>query len=393
MSEKDWGDSTRSVHLAAERDEATGAIVAPVAQSSAFAFPDLAAWRSVAEGRTPGDMYSRNSNPTTRRFEARVAALEGAEAAVAFATGMAAVSTTLFALLQSGQRAVTVRDAYGATFLLFTEILPRFGIDCVVLDTDDADGLVAEVEGGCDLVYLESPTNPTLKIVDIERVATAARSRGATVVVDNTFATPVNQRPLALGADLVIHSATKYLGGHDDCLGGVVCGAAATLGRIHRHLELTGPSLDPHSASLLLRSLKTLGLRMARHNDTALRLAGWLEEHPAVERVWYPGIESHPRHELARRQMRGFGGVLSFQVRGGDAAVDRLLSRLRLAYLAPNLGQVETVVGPASLTSHLELSPRQIEASGVPASLIRYAVGIEDCADLRDDLEQALAGL
>jgi cystathionine gamma-synthase len=232
-----------------------------------------------------------------------------------------------------------------------------------------------------------------LEVVDIAGLAALAHEGGAVVVVDNTFATPVNQRPLALGADLVIHSATKYLGGHDDCLGGVVCGEPELIQRIHRYRELTGPSLDPNSAFLLLRSLKTLGLRVARQNETALALARWLEGQPAVELVRYPGLDSHPAHEIAVRQMRGFGGVLSFRLRGGMEAVERFLPRLRLAYLAPNLGQVETVVGPAALTSHLELSPEQIEASGVPASLVRYAVGIEDFEDLRADVEQALDGI
>lgn len=393
MSAGEWGESTRSVHLRVERDETTGAITPPIAQSSAFAYPDVDAWRAVAEGRRHGFLYSRNANPTTTAFEQRVAALEGAAAAASFATGMAAITGTLFALLRPGLRAVTVRDAYGATFLTFTEILPEFGIECVVCDTTDRAGLEAAISAGCDLLYLESPTNPMLEVVDIAGLAALARQQGAVVVVDNTFATPVNQRPLALGADLVIHSATKYLGGHDDCLGGVVCGEPELIGRIHRYRELTGPSLDPNSAFLLLRSLKTLGLRVARQNDSALALARWLERHPAVEQVRYPGLESHPAHEVAARQMRGFGGVLSFRLRGDMEAVERFLPRLRLAYLAPNLGQVETVVGPAALTSHLELSPEQIAASGVPASMVRYAVGIEDVEDLRADLAQALEGI
>ncbi len=388
-----WGESTRSVHLRARKDPVTGAIVPPISQSAAYAFDDLESWRRVALGESDGDTYGRNSNPTSRLLVERVAALEGAETGASFATGMAAITTSVFALLGPGKRVVTIRDAYGATFLMFTEILPRFGIECVVCDTDDTEGLEREIATGCDLLYLETPTNPVLKVLDIAALSALAHEQGALVLVDNTFATPVNQQPLELGADLVIHSATKYLGGHNDVLGGIVCGPSELIEPINRHRELTGPALDPHSAFLLLRSLKTLGLRIARHNQNAQHLATFLQAHARVEQVFYPGLESHPRHDLARRQMRGFGGVLSFAVEGGMEAAGRVLSSLRLAYLAPNLGQVETVAGPAALTSHVELSAEQIEASGVPASLIRYATGIEDAEDLQADLEQALGRL
>ena len=388
-----WGESTRSVHLRARKDPVTGAIVPPISQSAAYAFDDLESWRRVALGESDGDTYGRNSNPTSRLLVERVAALEGAETGASFATGMAAITTSMFALLDPGKRAVTIRDAYGATFLMFTEILPRFGIECVVCDTDDTEGLEREIATGCDLLYLETPTNPVLKVLDIAALSALAHEQGALVLVDNTFATPVNQRPLELGADLVIHSATKYLGGHNDVLGGIVCGRSELIEPINRHRELTGAALDPHSAFLLLRSLKTLGLRIARHNENAQHLATFLQAHARVEQVFYPGLESHPRHQLACRQMRGFGGVLSFTVEGGMEAAGRVLSSLRLAYLAPNLGQVETIAGPAALTSHVELSAEQIEASGVPASLIRYATGIEDAEDLQADLEQALGRL
>ncbi|NIM47816.1 MAG: aminotransferase class V-fold PLP-dependent enzyme, partial [Gemmatimonadales bacterium] len=297
------GPSTRSVHLALQVDPATRAIAPPIVENSAFAFPDLETWRAVALHREAGDTYSRNSNPTTRLFEERVAALEGAESATSFATGMAAITTTLLALLSPSQRAVTVRDAYGATFLLFTEILPRFGVICDVCETEDHDAIEASIERGCDLLYVESPTNPTLKVLDLTRLIAAARRADAIVVVDNTFATPINQTPIALGADLVIHSATKFLGGHGDVLGGAVCGRKDLIAKIYRYRELTGPSLDPHAAFLLLRSLKTLGLRVQRQNHNALALARFLEQHPKVVRVHYPGLESHPGHDTAIRQM------------------------------------------------------------------------------------------
>ena len=265
------GPSTASVHLTGGADPATGAIVPPIVANAAFAYGDLDEWRAVALGETEGDIYSRNSNPTTRRFEQKVAALEGAEAATSFATGMAAISTTLFALTRSGSRVVTVRDAYGGTYLLFTEILSRFGIEVEVCATDDHDAIETAIARGCDIVYLESPTNPTLKVVDIARLAGAAHEVGAIVLVDNTFATPINQRPIELGADGVLHSATKFLGGHGDVLGGVLCGDAALVERVYRYREIVGPALDASAAALLLRSLKTLGLRIERQNANAPR--------------------------------------------------------------------------------------------------------------------------
>lgn len=387
------GPSTRSVHLARRVDPTTRAIVPPTIENVAFAYNDLATWREVALHQSPGDIYSRNSNPTARQFEERVAALERAEIATSFSTGMAAISTTLFALLSPTQRAVSVKDAYGATFLHFTQILPRFGVICDVCATEDHEEIEASIAQGCDVLYLESPTNPMLKVMDLARLFEAAHEVGAITIVDNTFATPINQNPIALGADLVIHSATKFLGGHGDVLGGVVCGRRDLVEKVYRHRELTGPSLQAHSASLLLRSLKTLGLRVQRQNENALGIARFLEQHPKVERVYYPGLESNPGHEIAKRQMYGFGGVLSFAVKGGLEAIARFLPRLRYAYMAANLGQVETVVGPPAVTSHVECTEEERAAAGIPEGLVRYAAGIEDLDDLKADLEQALAVL
>jgi cystathionine gamma-synthase len=384
------GPSTRSVHLGKKVDLATRAISPPVVENTAFAFENLEAWQAVALHEEQGDFYTRNSNPTVRLFEEKIAALEGAEHATAFATGMAAISTTLFALLSPKQHVVTVRDAYGATFLHFTKILPRFGIECVICATDKHDEIEREIARGCDMLYLESPTNPMLKILDLKRLIGAAKSIGAITVIDNTFATPINQNPIAFGADLVLHSATKFLCGHGDAMGGGVCGKSELVKKISAFRELTGPALDPRSAALLLRSLKTLGLRVQRQNENALALSRFLAQHPKIERVYYPGLASHPHHEIARRQMGGFGGVLSFELEGGLEAAAILLPKLQFAYLAPNLGQVETIAGPAALTSHVELSEEERIVSGIPAGLIRYAVGIEDVGDLQADLTQAL---
>jgi cystathionine gamma-synthase len=367
-----------------------GATQVPIVYSAAYGYPDVDAWLDVASGRKPGHIYSRNTNPTVCAFEEKLRVLEGAGAATSFSTGMAAVSNTLFALLSPGDRVVSVKDTYGGTNVVFTDFLPRFGIEVELCDTTDHEQIEATVARGCTLLYLETPTNPTLKVVDIARLAAAGRAAGATVVVDNTFATPLNQNPLRLGADLVLHSATKYLGGHADVLGGVICGASELVKKVYHYREITGATLDPMAAYLLIRSMKTLALRVGRQNESALRIAQWLEAQPAVSVVNYPGLASHPQHEIAARQMRGFGGMLSFGLEGGFEAVKRVLPRLRLAHRAANLGAVETVAGPPATTSHVECTPEERAAMGIPEGLIRYSVGIEDAGDLIADLEQAL---
>ena len=369
-----------------------GATQVPVVYSAAYGYPDLDAWLAVAQGRAPGHIYSRNTNPTTRAFEEKVRVLEGAEAAASFATGMAAVSNSLFALLSPGDRVVSVKDTYGGTNQLFVDFLPRIGVAVDLIDTDDHEQIEAAVARGCRVLYLETPTNPTLKVLDIARLAAAGHEAGAIVLADNTFATPINQNPLELGVDLVIHSATKFLGGHADALGGAICGDPGLVAKVYHYREITGASLDPMAAYLLLRGMKTLALRIARQNESALRIAGWLEGRPEVAAVYYPGLESQLHHDVAARQMRGYGGVLSFMLEGGFEAVRHLLPRLRLAHRAANLGAVETVAGPPATTSHVECSPEEREAMGIPEGLIRYSVGIEDADDLIADLEQALEG-
>ena len=319
--------------------------------------------------------------------------LEGAAAATSFAIGMAAISNTLFTLLSPGDRIVSVKDTYGGTNKIFTEFLPRFNIEVELCDTHDHDQIEAAIAKGCRVVYLETPTNPTLKVVDIARLAAAGHAVGAIVVADNTFATPINQNPLNLGADLVVHSATKYLGGHADALGGVICGDEALVARIYHYREITGATLDPMAAYLLIRGLKTLGLRIKQQNESAMQIARWLAAQPAVSAVYYPGLESHVHHDVAARQMRGFGGMLSFMLAGGFEAVKRFLPRLRLAHRAANLGAVETIAGTPATTSHVECTAEERAAMGIPEGLIRYSVGIEDTADLLTDLEQALAAI
>lgn len=383
------GPSTRSVYASKKIDRETRALIPPIVANASFAYESIDEWLDVALDREPGHIYSRNTNPTTDLWEKRVAILEGAECATSFATGMAAISNTLFALLSPGKKVISVKDAYGATYLHFTQILPRFGIECQVCDTEDQAAIEKAIASGCDLLYLETPTNPTLKVLDLARMAEAAHQVGATVVVDNTFATPINQQPIGLGADLVLHSATKFLNGHGDVLGGIVCGKKDLVETIFRYRELTGPSLSAQDAYLLLRSLRTLGLRVQRHNENAMALSRFLEDHPKVEKVYYPGLESNKGHEIAKKQMSGFGGVLSFELKGGFEAVKRFLPKLQFAYLAANLGQIETIAGPPSTTSHVECTEEERAAAGIPEGLIRYSVGIEDLDDLKSDLMQA----
>jgi cystathionine gamma-synthase len=386
------GPSTRCVHQSQLIDPVFHSINSPIIENAAFAYEDFETWRSVALRKEFGDIYSRNSNPTVRVFNEKMASLEGAEAATDFSTGMSAISTTLFALMSPGQSAVTIKDTYGATYLHFKDILPRFGIKCQICDTDDEEAILMAISMGCDVLYLETPTNPLLKILDLGKLISAAHEKGAITIVDNTFATPINQHPIAFGADLIVHSATKYINGHNDLLAGVVCGSKELVNKIYEYRELVGPALDAHRASLLLRSLKTLALRVQRQNSNALAMARYLENHSKVVKVYYPGLESHPKHIVAKKQMEGgFGGVLSFEVEGGLHAVAQVLPRLRFAYMAANLGQVETIVGPPATTSHVECTEEERKEAGIPEGLIRYAVGIEDIDDLIADMYQALS--
>jgi cystathionine gamma-synthase len=379
-----WGGETRHQPF-------TGATQIPVVHSVAFGYSDLDTWRAVALEREPGHIYSRISNPTVRAFEEKIRDLEQAQDATSFSSGMAAISATLFTFLRPGDRVVSIKDSYGGTNKLFVEFLPSFGIAVKLCDTADFAQIEAEIARGCKLLYLESPTNPTVKVLDIARLAKAAHAVGALVAVDNTFATPINQSPLQLGADLVLHSATKYLGGHADALGGAACGNQALVKRLHHFREINGAALAPPDAYSLLRGMKTLALRVERQNQSALTVARWLQGQRCVEQVNYPGLETHQHHDVARRQMRGYGGMLSFSVHGGLDAIRLLLPQLRYAHRAANLGCVETVVGPPLVTSHVECTAEERAAAGIPEGLLRYSTGIEDVSDLIADLQQALA--
>lgn len=370
-----------------------GAVTAPIVNSVAFAYDDVDHWHDVSLGKAPGFIYSRNTNPTVAVLEEKIRLLEGAEAATSFATGMAAISNTLYTFLTAGKRVVSQKDNYGGTSKIFLDFLPLYNVQVQLCDTTDFDQFEKEIAKGCDLVYLETPTNPTLKVVDIKRLAIAAKKVGAIVVVDNTFATPINQNPLALGADLVIHSATKFLGGHSDAMGGVVAGKKELVQKIYQYREINGASLQADPAYMIARGMKTLELRIERQNASALKIAQYLKAHSKVADVFYPGLETHPGHAIAKQQMSGFGGIMSFALDGGYDHVKKLLTTLKLVHLAASLGSVSTLAGPPRTTSHVELTEAQRKLLGIPESLIRYSVGIENVDDLLQDLATALASL
>ncbi|MGM0827648.1 MAG: cystathionine gamma-synthase family protein [Bacillota bacterium] len=389
MSNEKIKEGTKSVWAGEKEYLVHGATQVPVVLSVAYNYDDMDEWYDVAIGKKKGHIYGRNTNPTVQAFEDKVKILEGADAATSFSTGMAAISNTLATFLFPGDRIVSIKDTYGGTNKIFTEFLPRQQIEVALCETGNHEAIEAEVEKGCKILYLETPTNPTVKITDIERMARAGHDAGALVIVDNTFGTPINQNPLSLGVDLVIHSATKFLGGHADALGGVVCGSHELVEKIYHYREINGATMDPMAAYLTLRGMKTLHLRVREQSANAIALAKFLQSKELVEGVYYPGLETHPNHDIAKKQMKNFGGMLSFAVKGGVDTVRELLPKLQFANRAANLGAVETTVGPARTTSHVECTPEERAAMGIPEGLIRVSCGIEDIEDIIADFEQA----
>jgi cystathionine beta-lyase/cystathionine gamma-synthase len=375
------GPSTRAVHAGAVPPVAGGPVVTPIYQTSTF-FTD-----PVPAGEV---LYTRyGTNPNHVALAVRLSALEGAEDAIVLASGNAACALALLSCVAAGEHVVAQRELYGGTLRILTRELPRLGIDVTFVNAGEA--WADAVRGKTRALLIEIPVNPTLRVPDIHDAARAARAAGIPLIVDATFATPINFRPLEHGADLVFHSATKYLGGHSDLSAGVVCGNADRVGAVKELLKSFGPVLDPHAVWLLERGVKTLAVRMARHNENGLAIAQWLEQHPVVDKVFYPGLASHPDHSRARALFSGFGGVVSMTVRGGDDAALRVTQRLRLMCVAPSLGGVDTLVSMPRFTSHASLSREERHAIGVGDGFIRLALGIEDAPDLIADLEQALA--
>ncbi|MDO9022423.1 MAG: PLP-dependent aspartate aminotransferase family protein [Deltaproteobacteria bacterium] len=383
---------TRAVHAGEGRAKAHDSLTTPVALTSTYTFESAEALGRHHRREVEREEYGRYGNPTVRAAERKLADLDGAEDAALFASGMAAITTTLLAMLRSGHHVVLTRDCYRRTRQFVTAVLPRYGVESTVVEPGDPDAVArAIVPGKTRLVISESPTNPYLRVVDLEALrAIKAAHPSVKFLIDATFSTPVNQRPIEHGVDLVIHSATKYLGGHNDLLAGSVSGSAALIDAIRDFRGVLGGVLDPHAAYLLLRGVKTLGLRVARQNASALSLARALESDPRIERVFYPGLESHPDHRVAVAQMSGFGGVVSFLVKGDGPRTERFVDACRIAAIAPSLGGVETLIEQPALMSYYEMSPDERLAVGIPDNLVRLAVGIESCDDLLDDLARAL---
>jgi cystathionine gamma-synthase len=382
------GLATRCVH-AGELPDAHGSPHTPVYTTTTFAFPSTAAILDVVEGRATGSLYTRYGlNPTVQSLEAKLAAIEGAEAALAFASGMAAEAALFLAHGRAG--IVCIGDAYGGTLELIGQQLPLLGIPTHLLLGTELDRLDELLVGGARLVFLETPSNPTLEVFDIAAIAARAHARGALLVVDNTFASPVNQQPLALGADLVVHSATKYLGGHSDITAGALMGAKALIDAVWPWRKNLGQTPAPETAALLARSLRTLVVRVRQQNATALAVAQAMASHPRVARVLYPGLPSFPGHALAARQMAGFGGMLTIEVAGDGAGASAVVDRLKLFAIAPSLGGVESLATQPVTTTHHSLDPEERARRGITDSMIRLSVGLEDAQDLIDDINQAL---
>ena len=385
-------DATLAVHGGEERRKPYDSITTPIVCSATYAFQDTAEIARYFEGELEREEYGRYGNPTVRAAERKIAALEGAEDCALFATGMAAVTTTMFELLKSGDHVILTSDCYRRTRQFVRAFLSRYGVAHTLVEPGDSAGLAAAVQPGkTRLIVSESPTNPYLRVADLGALAQVRdRFRGINLLIDSTFATPMNQRALELGADLSIQSCTKYLAGHNDVLAGAISGRAPLIAAIRDLRGVLGGNLDPHAAYLLVRGLKTLSLRVERQNRTALQVAQWLESQRGVLRVFYPGLPSHPDHAVAREQMKGFGGVVSFLLEGGLREASRFVDACKLATIAPSLGAVETLIEQPALMSYFELTTQEREAIGIHDSLIRLAVGIEDVEDLIADLSQAL---
>jgi len=385
--------ATLCVHAGHRASPSVPEVVAPIAQSSTFLLDDEAYARMLSGRVDEALIYTRIRNPTLDAVQRRIAALEGAEACLVFASGMAAIHAVVMSLVRKDSRIVAHRELYGSTWDLFLNFLGPLGIETVLVDLNDETERSRALRGGAAVVYCESISNPTMCVADVPAIAKAARAAGSKLVVDATFATPILQRPLELGADLSVHSATKYLAGHSDLIGGAACGSAADLRGVFRWLQLAGGCMDPHAAFLLDRGIKTLPLRMRAHVEHAGKLAAWLSKDARVREVLYPGLEGHGSHVRARRVLAGAGGMLSFVVAGGDEAALKFVRALKLAIEASSLGGVETLVSLPFNTSHVRLSEAERLAAGIPPGLVRVSVGIEDADDLIADFHQALAAV
>lgn len=385
------GFSTRSVHEGEETDPSTGAVTTPIYQTSTFAFPSTKILLEVMRGKRKGNVYTRWWNPTNKAAEDKIAGLESGESALLFSSGMAAISSMILTLVKSGDHVVSMRNVYGGTFEFMSEFLPKANVKVSFVDADRPEEIKEALRNNTRLVYLETPTNPTMKVVDIKAVRRELRGYTAKLAVDNTYATPYNQQPLNLGADMVVHSATKYFGGHADVTAGVVIGDQRFISELYETRKLLGGILDPHAAWLLIRGLKTLEVRMRRHNENGMEVARFLSKHPKIKEVLYPGLSSHPQYRIAKKQMRGFGGMLSFIPRGDGKYASRVLDRLKMIKLAASLGGVETLACQPWTLTHFYVPKSERVKAGILDELVRLSIGIEDPEDIIADLRQALA--
>lgn len=383
------GMQTKAVYTAKQHNR-TSAISPPIWQTTTFSAETAEAFAEIAVATKPSEFYTRYGNPNHEMVEATMVALEGGESALVSGSGMGAIFAGIAGSLRMGDHIIAQRNHYAGATTLLKEFLPRWGIEVTFVDQTRNDDFADAIRPNTRLVYVETPVNPLMQITDLRAIVELARAHGVTTICDNTFATPINQRPLELGIDAVVHSATKYIGGHHDATAGILVGSKRFVEDIWRFALVAGAALSPFDAWLLLRGLRTLGLRVERHNQNGLALARFLESHPKVQQVFYPGLPTHPQHELARSQMSGFTGMLSVELRGGYSAADKLISSLKLATRGASLGGFETlVVHPASMWS-LQLSPEQRQATGINDGLVRISVGLEDEVDLLRDFDQAL---
>jgi len=385
-----WRTATRAIHSGEEKHGIGAPVTTPIVRTSTFTFSSTAEMKRWAEGRSKAYIYTRYGNPTLTVAEEKIAALEGAGAAVVTASGMAAISSALLSVLKSGDELIASLQLYGGSYRLLRDILPRLGIRVRHVENNLA-GIENLLNKNTRVLYTESPTNPTLRLVDLRKAAAFARKHRLVSIVDNTFATPVLQKPLALGFDMTVHSATKFLGGHSDLIAGAVTGSKKHMAAVRQMVIYLGGSMDPEVGFLLIRGIKTLELRVERQCKNALAVAKFLANHPKVARVHYPGLKSHPDHALAKRQMSGFGSMLAFDMKGGVAAARRVCDRVRVFLLAASLGGVESLVVLPIYTSHYNMSAKELAGAGVSPGTIRVSVGLEDSRDLIDDLRQALA--
>ncbi len=387
---KPLGDATLAIHAGEQRFRIGAPVGIPVSRTANFTFASTEEMKRWAEGKSGAYIYTRYGNPTLAVAEAKVAALEGAEAAVVTASGSAAISSALLSILRAGDEVIATRQLYGGSYRLMRDIFPRYAITVRHVEADLA-GIEKLVSPRTKALYVETPTNPTLRLVDLHKAVAFAREWDLVSVVDNTFATPVLQKPLGMGFNLVVHSASKYLAGHSDVIAGAAAGSAALIAKVRANVIQLGGSMDPEAAFLLIRGMKTLEVRVERQCQTAMAVAKYLAKHPKVARVHYPGLPSHPDHRLAKRQMRGFGAMLAFDLKGGLPAARRFCDRVRVFLLAASLGGVESLVVLPIYTSHYNMSPPELRAAGVEPGTVRVSVGLEDSQDLLDDLRQALA--